>query len=90
MSLQFIKRFFNMDSKQKFEHRQEDYLLMMYQKGMHYVFERIFFHLELETIQSCQKISSQWRQIFKFYLGSNLVRIRKFISRWLDMETKVS
>ncbi len=79
-----------MDSKQKLEHHQEDYLLMMYHSGMHYVCERIFLNLGLETIRSCQEASLQWRGMFNFYLSSDSIQIKKIISKWLALANNVS
>ena len=69
---------------------QGDFLMIMFQKGIHQVIEKIFLSLRLETIRRCKKVNSDWQGMLNFYLESNISRINKIVRRCMPSDPKVS
>ena len=80
-----------MDSDKKLEHPNKgDFLMLIFEKGIHEVLEKIFLGLGLETVRMVKKVSQEWRGMLEFYLHNNIPRIRKIVTRCMSVDSKVS
>lgn len=81
---------FKMDCDNQCEHPdQGDFLMLMFERGMHQVLEKIFLSLGLETARRSKKVSQEWRVMLEFYLCNKIPRIGKIVARWIPTESKV-
>jgi len=63
-----------------------DFLLTLFQRGLHQILEKIFLSLPLSSILLCQSVSSEWSEMISYYHNSENPRIQEILELRISKE----
>ena len=63
-----------------------DFLVELFDRGLHSLLEDIILNLPPRTVQICQDVSQAWRSIVNFYLESKNLRAQRIKKKQIDKE----